>query len=299
MSALPAGISTENAAFARKLFGMIRHLYDVTPEIVIQKNRRLKKNATYAVNWGASFSAIGQDIRPLKRHTRKKCCKKAALRGAFLAGGSVSDPEKLYQLELFCKKADVAAFIAETMSVFDLKPKAVDRGDYHVVYLKESDSIVKFLNVTGAHKALMSMENIRIIKDMRNNVNRIVNCETANVGKTVDASLRQLSNILYIRENTGFDELPDSLREIAELRIANRDIGLQELGLRLTPQLGKSGVNHRLRKLDRIADGIRASRESCSESHAESRSEELRESHAVGCVEELRERGGGESGCGR
>jgi DNA-binding transcriptional regulator WhiA len=348
MSALPSGIATENAAFARKVFGAARRLCHASPEIVIQRNRRLKKNATYMVKLdvaglmrelgvgmgmgeaagatvavpvdvaaaetgaeGGTGGAFGADAgdgagiasgavgdgavensaragdgaaecgaradagdgapqgapgaaRPdahlLKRLSKKKCCKKAALRGAFLAGGSISDPEKLYHLEIFCKKPDMAAFLAEAMSAFGLAAKIIDRSEYHIVYLKESDSIVNFLNVTGAHRALMSLENIRIVKDMRNSVNRIVNCETANLEKTVAASVRQVDSILCIRENAGFDELPDGLREIAELRMANRESGLEELGQCLSPPLGKSGVNHRLRKLDSIARELRAGR---------------------------------------
>ena len=198
-----------------------------------------------------------EDIERLKKLIRKKCCKKAALRGAFLAGGSITDPEKLYHLEIYCKKYDLAQFFSGLMADFDLNPKIMERTDYSVVYIKDSEQIVDFLNITGAHRALMSLENTRIIKDVRNIVNRAINCETANLEKTINASLRQISNIIFIKSTIGFDALPDNLREIAEAREANREISLKELGLILDPPLGKSGVNHRLRKLDALADAIR------------------------------------------
>jgi DNA-binding protein WhiA len=253
-------IVTENAAFARRVFNLLRGLYRVSPDITIRKNRRLKKHAAYIVCAGAQSGPAHSpdaDIDKLRRLTRKTCCKKAALRGAFLAGGSVTDPEKLYHLEIFCKRPEAARFFAELMARFSLKPKITARGEYEIVYVKESESIVNFLNVTGAHRALMSLENIRIVKEMRNSVNRIVNCETANLEKTVNASLRQIANIMYIRRTIGFDALPPSLREIAELRVGNREIGLLELGQIANPPLGKSGVNHRLRKLDQIAEELR------------------------------------------
>jgi hypothetical protein len=145
------------------------------------------------------------------------------------------------------------------MEKFALRPRIVTRSEYFVVYIKDSSGIVDFLNITGAHNALMSLENIRILKEMRNSVNRIVNCETANLEKTVNASIRQMDNILYIKEQTGFDNLSKNLREIAELRVRHRDIDLKELGALLNPPLGKSGVNHRLRKLDQIAGQLRFS----------------------------------------
>ena len=252
---------TENAALARRVFNMVRGLQKAPPDIIVRKNRRLKKNASYIVHvsdvMGLPGIRNGCDLDMLRGFAGRKCCKKAALRGAFLAGGSISDPEKLYHLEICCKRAELAAFFSELMAGFGLNPKITERMEYCVIYVKDSEHIVDFLNVTGAHRALMSLENTRILKDMRNNVNRAVNCETANLEKTVNASLRQISNILYIKNTVGFDSLPDNLKEIAKIRASNREISLKELGLILNPPLGKSGVNHRLRKLDLIAEDIR------------------------------------------
>ncbi|MCL2059986.1 MAG: DNA-binding protein WhiA [Oscillospiraceae bacterium] len=274
----PDCLVTENAAFARRAFNLLRSLHSAPPEIIVQRNRKLKKNATYTVRvgaepglaaivggHGAAAAAVGagtgtgaKSVDRLKRIIRKKCCKRAALRGAFLAGGSVTDPEKLYHLEIYCKKHELAKYFSGLMAEYGLNPKITERTDYCVVYVKDSGRIVDFLNLTGAHRALMSLENIRIIKEMRNGVNRAVNCETANLEKTVNASLKHITNILYIQSTDGLNALPKGLREIAEIRAAHRDISLVELGQMLDPPLGKSGVNHRLRKLDAIAEEIRA-----------------------------------------
>lgn len=151
----------------------------------------------------------------------------------------------------------LATEVSDLMDSFKLHSKVTKRKGNYVVYLKEGENIVDFLNIIGAHSALLELENIRILKEMRNNVNRIVNCETANLQKTVDASVRQVENINYIKEHLGFDKLPENLREIAKMRLAYSDATLKELGEMLNPPLGKSGVNHRLRKLDKIAESLR------------------------------------------
>ena len=190
----------------------------------------------------------------LRKLLKKVCCKKAYLRGAFLAGGSISDPEKTYHLEISNHSIEMANEIVRLMGTFDLNAKIIRRKGYFIAYLKEGENIVDFLNVIGAHSALMELENVRILKEMRNNVNRIVNCETANLGKTVNASVRQAENIRYIRDSIGFNNLPENLQEVAEVRLTSSDASLKELGEMLHPPIGKSGVNHRLRKLDEIAE---------------------------------------------
>ena len=143
------------------------------------------------------------------------------------------------------------------MNTFSVSAKRIIRKKYHVVYLKEGQEIVNFLNIIGAHNALMKMENIRIIKDVRNQVNRIVNCETANLGKTVNASLRHVNSISYINDSIGIGALPEALKEIALLRIEHPDKSLSELGKMLNPVLSKSGVNHRLKKIDKMAEKLK------------------------------------------
>lgn len=188
---------------------------------------------------------------------QQMCCRRAFIRGAFLASGSISDPHKSYHFEIVCRTLLQAGQLREIINSFDMEAKIVERKKHQVVYLKEGAQIVDMLNIMGAHVALMNLENVRIIKEMRNSVNRKVNCETANISKTVNAALKQLSDIEYIRENAGLDSLPDNLREMALLRLENPDVPLKELGTYLNPPVGKSGVNHRLRKISEIAEQLR------------------------------------------
>lgn len=188
---------------------------------------------------------------------KNACCKRAFLRGAFLCIGSMSDPEKSYHMEFVCACEEGAKQLRELIQGFQVEAKIVSRKKYYVVYLKEGTGIVDLLNIMEAHVSLMNFENYRIVKEMRNSINRKVNCETANITKTVNASSRQIEDILLIREHYGFQNLPDSLRETAELRLEYPDATLKELGQILTPTVGKSGMNHRLRKLSEIADRLR------------------------------------------
>jgi len=251
---------TENAAFARRNFSSIKKLLNIYPEVLIRKSIKLKKHVSYniviadGIRAGQLLDFTGKNLKDI---LKKSCCRKAYLRGAFLSGGSVSDPEKTYHLEIINHSMDLALEMNRLMNSYGLKARIIERKGSFVNYLKEGENIVDFLNIIGAHKALMEFENVRILKEMRNNVNRIVNCETANLEKTVNASIRQIENIKYIRDNIGFGNLPKSLREIAEIRLAYTDANLKELGEMLSPPLGKSGVNHRLRKLDKIAENKR------------------------------------------
>jgi hypothetical protein len=185
------------------------------------------------------------------------CCKRAYIRGAFLGGGSLSDPEKTYHLEFVNPNKAHSIALQELINSFGMDAKIVQRKRYYVVYLKEGSQIVDLLNIMEAHIALMDLENVRILKEMRNNVNRIVNCETANINKTVSASVKQLEDIHYIEESVGLEQLPGPLEEIASIRIQYPSASLKELGTYLDPPVGKSGVNHRLRKISAIAEKLR------------------------------------------
>ncbi len=188
---------------------------------------------------------------------KNSCCVRAFLRGAFICVGSMSNPEKGYHLEFACENRQQADQIAFFLLQFDIEAKIVSRKKYEVVYLKEGSAIVDLLNVMGAHVSLMNLENLRIVKEMRNSVNRRVNCEAANISKTVNASSRQVEDIMIIRDYYGFDRLPQSLRQMAEVRLENPDMTFRELCECLDPPVGKSGVNHRLRKLSELAEDIR------------------------------------------
>lgn len=189
---------------------------------------------------------------------KNACCQRAFLRGAFLSAGSMSDPEKGYHLELVCSNERQAGQIRELLSEFEIEGRIVQRKKYFVVYVKEGSGISDFLNVTEAHVALMEFENSRVVRDVRNTVNRRVNCETANIAKTVTAAARQTEDILFLQEKYGFENLPESLRQMAEVRLEHPDVSLKELGAYLDPPVGKSGVNHRLRKLCELADSMRS-----------------------------------------
>lgn len=254
-------IITENAAFARRTFSLIKDLYGICPDVICRKSQKLRKHATFILTVQNGKNIEQRYIQEFDFSNAKECCKRAYLRGAFLAAGSISDPEKTYHLELSVKSPELANNLVQLINSYDLNSKIIKRKGYYVVYLKEGDHIVDFLNIIGAHSSLLELENIRILKDMRNNVNRIVNCETANLDKTVTASLRQIENIEYLRDNVGLDNLPENLKQIAELRLQYSDASLKELGQMLNPPLGKSGVNHRLRKLEQLAEEVKKSRD--------------------------------------
>ena len=187
----------------------------------------------------------------------KTNCKRAFIRGAFLASGSMSDPNKSYHFEIVCHTLNQAKQLQNLMIDFETDAKIVERKGHYVVYLKEGSQIVDILNVMEAYVSLMNLENVRILKEMRNSVNRKVNCETANISKTVNAAVKQLNDIELIRDKIGLDNLPANLREMALLRLEYPEAALKELGNYLEPPVGKSGVNHRLRKLSAIADDLR------------------------------------------
>lgn len=266
-------VITESGSFARRLYTIVKKLFDINPRVIIKKSSKLKGHVSYIIDItelllnkeamekinltpdNVSLSSFRQSYKTDRQI--KECCRRASLRGAFLVGGSISDPEKSYHMEIKCVTNAVAEEVCLNMEDLSLHARIVERKGSYIVYLKEGENLVDFLNIVGAHTALMEFENIRIMKEMRNNVNRVVNCETANLQKTVNASVRQVENINLIKEHYGLDKLPENLIEIAELRLEYPDVNLKELGEMLMPPLGKSGVNHRLRKLDEIAEEIR------------------------------------------
>ena len=196
-------------------------------------------------------------IPDLKGMLERQCCRRAFLRGTYLCIGSMSNPGKSYHLEFDCVREEKAHLLQELIESFDIPAKIALRKKYYVVYVKEGAAICDMLNIMGAHVSLMDFENQRIVKEVRNSVNRKVNCETANIRKTVNAAAGQVKDIMLIEETWGLNKLPEHLQEIARLRLENQEATLQELGDMLASPVGKSGVNHRLRKLSLIADSIR------------------------------------------
>ncbi len=188
---------------------------------------------------------------------QQPCCKRAFIRGAFLAAGSISDPNKSYHFEIVCNTSEQANLVKKVLNAFDVDAKLVERNDKEVVYLKEGAQIVESLRIMEAAHSVMELENIRVVKEVRGSINRKVNCETANISKTVNAAIRQIEDINLIEKRMGIDSLPVQLQEIAQIRLENPDTPLGELGELLNPPLGKSGVNHRLKKLATIAEGLK------------------------------------------
>lgn len=241
------GFQTENETVSRKGFTLLAKTYNINTDTAIDEE--------HMRDFLSKIGNLEEPVSPLL--IKNSCCQRAFLRGAFLSVGSISDPVKGYHLEFVCPDSAKAMQLRNVLREFDIDGRIVFRKKYHVVYLKEGESIVNLLNVCEAHVALMEFENLRILKEVRNSVNRRVNCEAANITKTVNAATRQIKDIEFIRDNGGLKRLPDNLREIAEIRLEYPDAPLKELGEYLDPPVGKSGVNHRLRKLSEFAERLR------------------------------------------
>lgn len=269
-------LQTENDVVIRKYFTLLQKTFNIKTEISIRENGYLKKGTVYFIELivPAQVQAVLQSTKLTQDRkdgetlvfcngliTQQSCCKRAFIRGAFLASGSISDPTKGYHFEIVCQDAEKAKQLQAIIRSFEIDAKIVLRKKSYVVYVKEGAQIVDMLAIMEANVALMDLENIRILKEMRNSVNRKVNCETANINKTVNAAVKQMEDIKLIQKTIGFDSLNEGLAQIAELRLQYPESTLKELGLMLAPQVGKSGVNHRLRKLSMIADELRENKE--------------------------------------
>lgn len=255
-------LDSENEAVLRKCFTLIRKVFNIND--VMQSKGRLTDNVAVEKKMLQALCLLDKDgsvMRPdvpvNRLLIKNSCCARAYLRGAFLSIGSMSDPEKGYHLEFVCSNCEQAMQLQSLIQEFEIEAKTITRKKYEVVYLKEGSGIVDLLNVMEAHVSLMNLENLRILKEMRNSINRRVNCEAANITKTVNAASKQIEDILLIRDKYGFRNLPDNLRQMAEVRLEYPEATLKELGECLDPVVGKSGVNHRLRRLSEIADRIR------------------------------------------
>jgi len=264
-------ISTENAAIARRIYSLIKKRFQIHTELLVRKKMRLKKNNVYIVRVPNQVQAILADLSIVsegfqftpgieKGIVKNPCCKRAYLRGAFMAGGSVNNPEgSSYHLEIASMYEEHCQALVKLANRFDLNARFIERKKGFIFYIKEGEKIIEFLSLIGAHQALLRFEDVRIMKDMRNSVNRIVNCETANLNKTIGAAVRQIDNIRLLQREVGLENLPDKLREVAEIRLKHPDINLKEVGDLLKGAVSKSGVNHRLRKIDEMAEKLRNS----------------------------------------
>ncbi len=265
-------VRTENVSVARKYFTLLKKTFNIETETFVSRNRSTE-NVSYttivkrhedAMKVLQASKLIDSEGDIIEEYSmvknlivQKSCCKRAFIRGAFLAGGSINNPEKSYHIEIVCTTESKAEQIRELINSFGLESKVINRKKSYVVYLKEGSQIVDLLNIMEAPVALMELENVRILKEMRNSVNRMVNCETANINKTVSAAVKQTEDIQFIQKTIGLEKLPENLQEIAEIRLAYPNASLKELGSLLSTPLGKSGVNHRLRKLSEIAEMLK------------------------------------------
>nr|WP_280521516.1 DNA-binding protein WhiA [Paenibacillus mangrovi] len=262
-------VSTENAAIARRIYSLIKKHFQAHTELLVRKKMRLKKNNVYIVRIPARVQEILKELKIVSEGflfradidpvlVKKNCCKRAYLRGAFMAGGSVNNPEgSSYHLEISSMYEEHCQALVDLANEFQLNARLIERKKGFILYIKEGEKIIEFLNLIGAHQALFKFEDVRIMRDMRNSVNRIVNCETANLNKTIGAAVRQIDNIKLLQKEMGLENLPDKLREVAEIRLAHPDMNLKEVGELLKGTVSKSGVNHRLRKIDELAEKIR------------------------------------------
>ncbi len=265
-------LQTESTILTKKIFLLLKQVFRISAELTT-KSISAKKNLyeltltpeeSLRVLEACKLTAAEEEKNgcPLMVEptiVTKSCCRRSFIRGAFLAAGSVSNPNKAYHFEVVVSQEKNGELLCDVMRSFDVDAKMIARKYHYVVYVKEGAQIVDLLNVMEAHVALMEFENVRILKDMRNTINRKVNCEAANINKTVKAASRQVEDILYIRDTVGLATLAEGLEEIALLRIEYPEASLKELGEMLSPSVGKSGVNHRLKKLSEIAEGLRTS----------------------------------------
>ena len=266
-------IRTENLPVARKCFTLLQKTFNISSDVCVCLHKNDERSTRIYTVWVRDHHETVRVLQGLKllneegevaEHValvQKSCCRRAFVRGAFLSAGSISNPLKSYHFEIVCTSMARAEQLQFFIRSFGPDAKIVQRKKSFIVYIKEGAQIVDMLNIMEAHISLMNLENIRIVREMRNAVNRKVNCEAANINKTVNAAVRQMEDIRYLETVKGLEKLPAGLASVARLRLENPDATLKELGEMLDPPVGKSGVNHRLRKLGQLAEELRQNKE--------------------------------------
>ncbi|MCR4652652.1 MAG: DNA-binding protein WhiA [Eubacterium sp.] len=264
---------SEHLDVTEKYVTLLKKLFHISPEIIVKPDLRRRKKEVYQVKitdrklaitilqlvrFLSDSEDIAEDV-PLVHQVilNRSCCRRAFLRGAFLAAGSVSDPEKSYHFEIVCGEAKLSDQLCELMVELGIDARRVRRQKYEITYVKGSEQIADLLGMMEARVMMLQYENSRIINEVRGNINRKVNCETANINKTANAAARQIEDIELIESTMGLSKLPNGLDEMARVRLQYPTATLSELGDLINPPVGKSGVNHRLRKIGEIAERIR------------------------------------------
>jgi len=251
-----------NAAAARRAFVLMKKGSGLV-KVGVRKQKRLLKQNLYVLC--AAENDVSRDLMQSKGDISfaesdllaRRCCAKSFIRGAFLARGSVTSPERAYHLEITVDSAQTAALLQGTLKRFEFRPGVTRRKGKHVVYVKEADQIAGILSLIGAHGSVLEFENIRVLKEVCARANRMVNCETANVDKTVEAAVRQIADVRFIQNCVGLESLPGKWREVALCRLEHPCATLSELGQMLDPPLGKSGVSYRMKRLHEKAADLR------------------------------------------
>ena len=250
--------STESQYNINRFSKLLNNLGFVNYDIKIQRNMYsifINKNDIQELIRAEENINIANEI--LSYFLKSEILEKAFIRGTFLGSGTINNPEKKYHLEIFLKNLETAKYIIEILRKYSIDFKILERSKKYAIYTKEGEEISKFLALMGASASVLKFEEIRVYRDIKNNINRKVNCETANLNKILNSSVKQINDIKYIKERGKFNELSEQLKEIAIVRIENPDMSLEELGKLLKKPIGKSGVNHRLRKIQKIVEELK------------------------------------------
>ena len=271
-------VQSESSAVVKKVFTLLKKTYNISANVSFRRGRKGSrvKQFTLCLQEPEKVRMILTDVGFIRDENgvlrlkniaedgmlQRVCCLRAFIRGAFLAGGSISDPQKNYHIEFLNEDRDHAELLQRSLREFEIESRILERTrpgnrTVYVLYLKNGEQIIDVLSVMKAHISLMELENVRIVKEVRNNINRQVNCETANLNKTISAAVKQITDIRYLIEKGALSSLPPALVAMAEVRLENEDLPLKDLGQLLSPPVSKSGVNHRLRKLSQAAEDLR------------------------------------------
>ena len=263
-------IQTENAAIARRIYTLLRDVYQVDSKLLVRRKMKLKKNNVYIVRITKRAQEILNDLSIMdnmsinphipKRLIDDKELRRSYLRGAFLATGSINNPESSrYHLEIYSNYEEHNEDLEKILNNNHFAAKSIERRSGYIVYIKEAEKIADFLAFIGATSARLKFENIRIVRDLRNSANRLVNCEMANLNKIAKAAAKQIQNIQYIDQEVGIDSMPEKLADMARARVEWPDVSLSELGQYVSDgPISKSGVNHRLRKINEYAEKLQS-----------------------------------------
>ncbi|MEL7649307.1 MAG: DNA-binding protein WhiA [Sedimentibacter sp.] len=271
-SRMEVEFSTENAAVARRIFKLLKIAFEISTQVSVEKTNRLKKHNNYIIRiedklakqflldtrvaQKEDFNIMSFDYGVPDELLTNDLCRRSYIKGSFMGCGSISDPEKSYHAEFVSSREEQSRGICNLLESYGITGKTIYRKNNYVTYIKESEQISDLLALMGANNAVLDFENVRAVKETRNQINRVINCETANLDKIVDTSMRQINSIKVLKKHKAIDKLPDHLRELAYLRLKHSNASLKELGEMLNPPLGKSGVNHRLRKIEEIAEDL-------------------------------------------